>query len=426
MAFRFVHTADIHLDSPLKSLALRHEGLGALIANATRQAFVRIVDLCLDEAVDALLIAGDLYDGDQTSMKTARFFAEQLYRLDAAGIRTFILRGNHDALSKITRELVLPASVFTFGGRADAIVLDRGGRLPEIVVHGLSFSSPKAPDGLLPKYKAPVQRAVNIGLMHTSLNGAPGHDPYAPCSVSDLDASGFAYWALGHIHKRSDYVGRCTVVMPGNPQGRDINEDGQKSVSLVTVDDDGGIFVEERNVSIAQFERVNVDVSGAADRRDLIETIASALKHRRATVETEHLIVRLRLTGTTPLAWTIRRDLDLIQEDIDLQAEIVGATWIEKVELVLETATPPHQTEAGDTLFELRRLITDEVGQSEGFHNAAEEFAADLVKALPVELRGLLGDDPTTRRDILNTLLSEGTDDVLARLRSPAGAGGVA
>ena len=71
MAFRFVHTADIHLDSPLKSLALRHPKLGELIGNATRQAFVRIVDLCLEEQVDAMLLAGDLYDDKQTSMKTA-------------------------------------------------------------------------------------------------------------------------------------------------------------------------------------------------------------------------------------------------------------------------------------------------------------------------------------------------------------------
>lgn len=423
MTFRFVHTADIHLDSPMKSLALRHAALGELVANASRQAFVRIVDLCLDEAVDALLIAGDLYDGDQTSMKTARFFAEQLHRLDAAGIRTFILRGNHDALSKITKELVLPPSVVTFGGRADALPLERGGALPDIVIHGLSFSNPKAPEGLLPKYKPPVPKAINIGLMHTSLNGAPGHDPYAPCSVADLEDSGFAYWALGHIHKRVAHVGHCTVVMPGNPQGRDINENGPKSVTLVTVDDEGRICVEERNVSIAQFERVTVDVSGHSDRRDLVDAVASALRRQRDAVETEHLIVRLRLTGSTPLAWTIRRDIDLLQEDLDLQADIVGSTWIEKVELKLDVATTANQGEGRDTILELRRLISDEVAQSTGFDTIAEEHATDLIKALPSELRDLLGNDEATRREIIHTLLSEGSDDVLARLQAPVGTG---
>src|SRR5450631_2035521 len=124
-AYRFVHSADVHLDSPLRSLALRDPRLAEFVGNASRQVFSRIVDLCLDEQVNALLLAGDLYDGDQTSMKTARFLAEQLRRLDAAGIKAFIIRGNHDALSKITKELTFPDSVKVFGGRAEAIVIDR-------------------------------------------------------------------------------------------------------------------------------------------------------------------------------------------------------------------------------------------------------------------------------------------------------------
>src|SRR5580693_202282 len=118
LSFRFVHAADIHLDSPLRSLALRDPALADLIGNATRKAFIGVVDLCLDEQVDALLLSGDLYDGEQTSMKTARFLAEQLRRLDAADIEVFIIRGNHDALSKITKELALPENVHLFGGRA--------------------------------------------------------------------------------------------------------------------------------------------------------------------------------------------------------------------------------------------------------------------------------------------------------------------
>ena len=108
MAYRFVHAADIHLNSPLRSLALRDAELAELIGNSTRRAFVTIVDLCLDEQVDALLLAGDLHDGDQTSMKTARFLAEQIRRLHEAGIRVFVIRGNHDALLCITKELELP------------------------------------------------------------------------------------------------------------------------------------------------------------------------------------------------------------------------------------------------------------------------------------------------------------------------------
>jgi DNA repair protein SbcD/Mre11 len=243
-AYRFVHAADVHLDSPLRSLALRDPRLAEFVGNASRQVFSRIVDLCLDEQVSALLLAGDLYDGEQTSMKTARFLAEQLGRLHAADIEVFIIRGNHDALSKITKELVLPENVHLFGGRADAVEVSRDRGERPIAIHGLSFARPQAPESLLAKYRPPVVGAINIGLMHTSLDGSPPHDVYAPCSTADLLASGFRYWALGHIHKRSTTEGPCAVVMPGIPQGRDVGEHGPKSVTLASVLDDGSITME--------------------------------------------------------------------------------------------------------------------------------------------------------------------------------------
>src|SRR5208337_3273916 len=161
MAFRFVHTADIHLDSPLRTLALREPGLAELIGAATRKAFAAIVDLCLSEQVDALLLSGDLYDGEQTSMKTARFLADQLGRLHEAGIATFVIRGNHDAESRITRELTL----------AESVALRRGAL--DVAVHGVSFAQKHAPDSLLPKFRGPNAGAVNVGMMHTSLGGSP-------------------------------------------------------------------------------------------------------------------------------------------------------------------------------------------------------------------------------------------------------------
>ncbi|HMB76905.1 MAG TPA: DNA repair exonuclease, partial [Kiloniellaceae bacterium] len=144
MTFRFLHTADIHLDSPLRSLALRDPEIAETVGNATRQAFVRTVDLCLEEKVDALMIAGDLYDGDLRSMKTAIFFGAQMRRLDEAGIRVFIVRGNHDAESRITKQLSLPPNVHVFSGRAEAIEIEGKG----VVVHGVSFADPQALESL--------------------------------------------------------------------------------------------------------------------------------------------------------------------------------------------------------------------------------------------------------------------------------------
>lgn len=421
-AFRFIHTADIHLDSPLRSLALRDPGLANLIGNATRRAFVRIVDLCLDEQVDALLLAGDLYDGDQTSMKTARFLSEQIRRLHEAGIRVFVIRGNHDALSKITKELTFPDSVKVFGGRAEAIVIDRSNGDFPVAIHGLSFAQPHAPESLIGKYKLPVEGAVNIGILHTSLAGAPGHDFYAPCNLADLQATGFRYWALGHLHKRSVVEGKCTIVMPGMPQGRDINEAAAKSVTLVTIADDRSIQIEERVTSIAQFERVSIDATSIDDWRDLVGALGGAIERARDGLASGHLVARVRLTGTTPLAWRIRRDLDLLKSEVDNRASIVEGCWVEKLEV--DCKAPGAAAGSRDNpITELRRLIDEEVIRSDAYQAEVVDIAEELRTQLPQECRNLLGADEAAFKAAVAELVKEGVDDVLARLHSSAETG---
>ncbi len=417
-AYRFVHTADVHLDSPLRSLALRDPELASLIGNATRSAFVRTVDLCLDEQVDALLLAGDLYDGDQTSMKTARFLAEQLRRLSEAGIRAFIIRGNHDASSRITKELIFPDTVKVFGGRAEAVPIERNVGDFSVVIHGLSFTQPQAPDSLIGKYKLPVSDAVNIGLMHTSLAGAPGHDVYAPCSLADLQRTGFQYWALGHVHKRMVAEGSCTVVMPGISQGRDINEAGAKSATLVTIQDDRTIQVEEHFTSLAQFERVDINVTGIDDWLDLVATMSRSLEQARNGVPSEHLVARLHLTGVTPLAWRIRRDIDVLTTESQERASVVGACWVEKLETSCQPPRAATTVESSDPLLELRRLIEGDVIDSDAFKAELAVAADELRKKLPVECRDIFGSDEAAFRDNLALLARDGMEDALARLHA--------
>ena len=405
MGFRFVHTADLHLDSPLRSLALRDPDLAELIAEASRTALRNIVELCLRESVDALLIAGDLYDGRQTSMKTARFLVAELARLDTAGIRSFIIRGNHDAESRITGELTFPPLTHVFRGHAGVEILDT--RPQEVAIHGLSFRDPHAAESLLPKYRPPVADALNIGLMHTSLNGASGHDPYAPCPLSDLQASGFDYWALGHIHKRLEYlpdaVGCAHVTMPGIPQGRDIGEPGAGSVTLVQVDDAGRITTEARAVALAGFARVAVDVSGLEDWRDLRRAVERALENAR--LPCPHLVARLELCGQPPLAARLRRDRDLAEVEAQEIARGLGNVWVEK--LVLDLGA---QTRASGALGDLSDLIEQDVVNSPAFAQALEECRASLEAALPPEARDSI-------QTLEAGLIDEGVAEVMAHLR---------
>ncbi len=423
VAYRFVHTADLHLDSPLKSLALRDPALAEVVGNASRQVFTRIIDLCLDESVDALLIAGDLYDGAQTSMKTARFLAQELGRLHAAGIETFIIRGNHDAEARITAQLVLPPSVHVFGSKAGVVLRDTDG--PRIAVHGISFAKPHAPDSLLPHYTPPVAEAVNIGMMHTSLDGSPGHDPYAPCKLSDLQSSGFRYWALGHIHARRHHAGDVHVVMAGIPQGRDIGEAGDKSVTLVTVADNGTLTVEARALAVARFARLQVPLDGIADWRDLVGALGAALRKVRRDHPEDHLVVRPVLTGATPLIWRMQRDQPLLLAEAQMVAEATGSLWIDRVTLeVTDMASPDvASTDTAGPLAELSRAVaamtadaTDATPPPAAVLAEADATLDALAKTLPRALRGLLGDDPATQAAIRDRLLADGAAEVLAHL----------
>ncbi len=417
MPFRFVHTADVHLDSPLRSLALRNPDLAELVGDATRGAFTRIIDLCLDERVDALMIAGDLYDGDQTSMKTALFLAQQLRRLDEAGIRTFIVRGNHDAQSRITKELALPDGVKLFGGRGEAVEPDRpDGGIP-IAVHGISFARPQAPESLVPKFKPPVAGAFNVGLLHTSLGGSAAHDDYAPCSVSELVDAGFDYWCLGHVHKREVHREVPRVVMPGMPQGRDIGEAGPKSATMVRVGDDGAVDCRPHPTCIAQFERIAVDLTGAEEWRDVAGRIGAGLERERRRVDADHLVVRLELRGATGLAWRLRRDRDLVRTEADERAGAIGKTWIEEVDVAAtadgEAAEPVGPV--GELAAKMRN-----VSASEGFRQHALDVVDGLVGALPPEARRAFGDNEAERGAILEALIAEGHEATIAHLRGGA------
>jgi len=413
MAFRFIHSADIHLDSPLRSLSLRDPEIAELIGNATRQAFAGIVNLCLDEAVDALMIAGDLYDNDLTSMKTAAFLRSEMRRLAEAGISVFVIRGNHDAKSVLNRHLSLPENVHVFTGRAGAVPVEG----KDAVVHGVSFADRHMADSLLPKYKPPVAGVVNIGLLHTSLGGSAEHDVYAPCALSDLAGHGYDYWGLGHIHKRAAHTaGPATVVMPGIPQGRHINEAGPKSVTLVEIADDRTVSVSERFTAIAQFERVPVDVTDVETWPAALRTVEAALGTASDAAFSDNLVARLDLTGLTPLAFRLRRDVDeLIRKTREAAP---GGVFIETVNMQAQSPIANPQPAGADPFAELRLLMDPGGNGLEAVRRAARELVEDLQQQLPVDARGRLGNSDEEVAALVETFMRDGAETVLARFEA--------
>lgn len=336
-SFRFLHAADVHLDSPLHGLA-RYEGIPLEdVRGATRAAFDNLIDLALREHVDFLVIAGDLYDGEWKHMGTGLYFAQAMGRLDREGIPVFLLAGNHDAASVITRQIPWPANVRLFSSRQPQTHLleDHG-----VAVHGQSFATPAVTENLVAKYPDAIPHAFNVGVLHTALSGAPGHAPYAPCDVPDLRAKSYDYWALGHVHAQQIVSTEPHVVYPGNLQGRNIRETGPKGAVLVEVADRLVTSVMPVELDVLRWSRIAVDCTDARmdGVTDLIRSaLGSALPSEGAD---RPLIVRVALHGSSEIAGTLKdRAAELRDEVCAIATSISPDLWIEKV--VSEVTSPP-------------------------------------------------------------------------------------
>lgn len=416
---RFIHTADLHLDSPLKSLAARNDALADIISQASRSVLRTLVDRSIDLQIDALLIAGDLFDGDQRDVKTAMVLQREMRRLQKAGIPVFIIKGNHDAQAQLLGVLDFPDNVYVFDGKGG-----KNGRRyfaeERAMVHGVSFANRKAPNSLLPKFGKPEPNCFNIGMLHTSLTGADGHNNYAPCTVHELVDMGYDYWALGHIHKRTVHHKQPAVVMPGNPLGRHINEDGERSVSLVTLEQGQTPLIETINVAPVQFERIVISLEGFDDPRSAHEFIVDRINQRRDELDVQHLIFRVQLQGSSDLAFRYHRDEQSMLTQLRTEYELNDDTWIDSLDLsdltestAAEDAQSPAQSEVNN---ELRTIVDTELLNTVNLREAAQDDLLKLTKALPPELKDLFGSDTQSRDFILQKLLQDGSQWLLQQI----------
>ena len=378
---KIVHAADIHLDSPMRGLS-RYEGAPVeTMRGATRRAFSRLVDLCLAEEASLLLIAGDLYDGDWKDYSTGLFFLKEMRRLREGNVEVVLLRGNHDAASQIARTLKLPEHVRELAtNRPETVELAKLG----IAVHGQGFAHRAVTDDLSKAYPAPLAGLLNIGLLHTSADGRPGHEPYAPCRVEALVERGYDYWALGHVHKREVLAEAPWVVFPGNLQGRHAKETGPKGATLITASDGRIVAVEPKVLDVARWELRAIDVSEGMHLDDVLESSRRAVESAREAADAMPLAIRLVLRGTTGLAL----------QDAAVEAELRGVAgaqgdvWLERI--VVETRAPVALAalrEREDGLGQLLLALTKGSAGDDELRSQIEASLADLRGKLPEVLR---------------------------------------
>lgn len=392
--FQFLHAADIHLDSPLKGLAIFDSAPVERIRSATRNAFRNLLQLALDEQVAFVLIAGDLWDCDWTDAGPGLFFISQVRRLEKAGVPVFVVKGNHDAESQLTCAIrKWPRNVTIFSHKKPHTV-----RLEHcnVAIHGQSYADRHVKTDLSGNYPAPVPGAFNIGMLHTCLDDGA---EYAPACLDTLIAHGYQYWALGHIHDRKDLsLDGVHIEFPGNVQGRSMRETGPKGCTLVTVDDDYSMSTRFHALDVVRWQELHVEADDS--------TLEAGLRRAFEDVTNENpgllMAVRLHVAGNLNPG-------QALQDRILAVAVEAGDIWIEKIRVTPPirednssgpgtdpelrellralSQDPSHLTGWFSELSNLRNQLSGELADSEGGQRlASTEAFRNLITQIAGEL----------------------------------------
>ena len=305
---------------------------------------------------------------------------------------SLVIAGNHDAASQITRMLRVPDNVHVFPTRkSDTHRLAALG----VAVHGQGFATRAVTEDLTAAYPKPDPDLFNIGLLHTSLNGRPGHDVYAPCSLDGLCSRGYQYWALGHVHRHEIVAKNPWVVFPGNLQGRHAHETGPKGCLLVQVEDGQVSGIEQRTLDVVRWSQCPVDLGDATTLDAIYDRIEPVLRRAAWDAGDRLLAVRIQLTGGDAIHARLRAGHERITNDCRVLAGSLGnaGLWVEKV--LVETQGTVSLADRHDAFGGLLRTIEALEQDPDGLASLAQEVAT-LTARLPLDLRtGEDAFDPT-------------------------------
>ncbi|MFH0916441.1 MAG: DNA repair exonuclease [bacterium] len=344
MRFRFIHAADLHLDTPFQGLAQVSPEAAALLRDASLKAFDAVVRLALEREVTFVLLAGDLYDGEQRGVRAQLRFLEGVERLAGHGIRTFVVHGNHDPLGGWSAVRHWPGEVTIFDSEeVVGIPVEIAGRCAA-TVFGLSYGRRDVTENLALRFSRTGTRdpgaGLRIGLLHCSVGDQPDHSPYSPCSLADLVGADIDYWALGHIHRSAVLrEGGPWVVYPGNTQGRSPKpaEAGVKGVAVVEVEGAEIRSLEFVPVDLVRFLDLRLDVTSLGEVTDL-GGLRSALLRKAVELREQNvgraLLVRTTLEGRGPLHHDLApagATSDLLHELQDALSDADPPVWWEGV-----------------------------------------------------------------------------------------------
>jgi len=306
-SLRFIHAADLHLDSPFRGLANTSTKLRDELQAATLGAFARVVDHTIESNADFLLLAGDLYDSKDRSLRALVAFRRQMERLAERDISVYIVHGNHDPLNGWGSEFQLPPNVTTFTGKpATEPVIRRGKEIARVT--GISYARERVTENLASSMKPDSDSPYSVGLLHANVAGQTGHADYAPVTLDELSSSGFDYWALGHVHTRSILAQEpATVVYPGNPQGRNPREPGPRGCLQVDINRNGDAHLSFVETNLARWTHLEIPIQTHTRMDALVDALLEEGRTAAASFRGP-TVARCTLRGSGPLHSDLQRD----------------------------------------------------------------------------------------------------------------------
>lgn len=336
--FRFIHAADLHLDSPFSGLSKVPSAVRDRLKNATLSALDKLVEAALAEDVDFLVLSGDLYDAADRSLRAQLRMQKAMGKLAEAGKQAFVVHGNHDPAGGRSARLDWPGAVNVFGTEEVGIVpaYTRSGELAAYV-YGISYAEAAVRDNLALRFKVREGAPFHLAVLHGNVDGNEGYDNYAPCRLTELTAAGFDYWAFGHIHERRVLHEYPHIVYPGNPQGRSIRETGPKGAYRVSVSDGGRIELAFLELSDVRWSVCDIPVAEEDGEQSLKDKLLEAAELARGEAEGRPSVLRLRLTGGGPLLERLLRDREVEEWTAELR-DWLGSpderedwVWVERI-----------------------------------------------------------------------------------------------
>lgn len=387
--FRFAHAADLHIDSPFRGLRDVDKRVSERLRESTFEAYERLISLCIDEQVDFLVIAGDIYDGADRSVRAQLRFRDGMAKLSDAGIAVYVVHGNHDPLDGWLSTMTWPENVHVFGPEPEWKTVTRDGE--EIAeVQGVSFPTREVRENLVGKFSPPQRDGLfTIGLLHCNVGGNPNHDNYAPCTVDDLKLTGLDYWALGHVHTRQTLRKHGpAIVYPGNIQGRHPNESGPRGCLLVDVDEEGGLQTRFQPLDVVRWEPAEIDISEIASLDGLEDAIQQRMDDLAVKAEGRDVVCSVSLVGRGPMHTDLGRSGAIEDLLTELRATASESPWV-WVERIADRTRPEFdmdsRSESDDFLGAVLRRMNETIDEPE----AAKELSGVVGEVFSGRKNGL-------------------------------------